>query len=189
MWLRLRPLFLWRLGLPNAKLYVNKDWRAMLEVAENLGIPKDSQLPKSKQRTQMSGLLHDLIKNSNLTGISLDANGLITGPALWSGVELHVNGSGQLSPQIVQEIIWELYEAKFRLEMFIIEHRMVPEPVGHNDQAEMAREIWYKRELLVHRCWPVPAYRPSCQNPGFSQHHHSSCITPDLCASISAFRC
>lgn len=177
MWLCLRPLFLWRLGSPNAKLYVNKDWRAMLEVAEDLGALKENQLPKSKRRIQMSNHLHDLMNGSHSTGMSLHENNLITGPALWNGVELHVDGSGRLSPQIVQEIIWELYEAKFRLEMFMIDRKMVPEPLGHDDQAKMAQEIWYERELLVHRCWPGQAHHPSHQNPGFSQHHsHSSHI-------------
>lgn len=43
MWLCLCPLFLWRLGLSNAKLYSNKDWKAMLEVAEGLGLANNKQ--------------------------------------------------------------------------------------------------------------------------------------------------
>lgn len=33
MWLRIRPVFLWRLSLPQAPVFKNKDWRALLEAA------------------------------------------------------------------------------------------------------------------------------------------------------------
>lgn len=45
---------------------------------------------------------------------------------------------------------------------------MVPEPVGSGDEWEMAQEIWYERERLVHRCWPGQAHRPQSSRPGFS---------------------
>lgn len=157
--------------MPNAKLYSNKDWRAMLEVAEGL------DLAKSKRWAQMTKFLHALIKDSSSTGIVLNEDDLTTAPALWNGAQIEVDGSGELNPKIVQEIIWELYEAKFRLEMFMVEWKMVPEPVGNDDQAEMAREIWYERELLVHRCWPGQPHRPLYNHPGFSKNHtHSSRI-------------
>lgn len=58
---------------------------------------------------------------------------LTTAPALWNGVEVQLDGSGGLDPKIVKEIIWELYEAKFRLEMFTVERKMLPEPLGNDD--------------------------------------------------------
>lgn len=148
--------------MPGAKFYANKDWRAMLEVAEEI------DLPKSKRRKQMLALLEGLIDSSQSSSITLDVKTTIRAPAFWNGAEVHLNALGQLDSRIVQEIIWELYEAKFRLELIALHHKMLPKPQGSGEQFELAQEIWYDRERLVYRCWPGQAHCPQYKRPGFS---------------------
>lgn len=63
MWLRLRPVFLWRLSLPNPKLFSNKQWRAMLEAADGF------KLSSKPLREKMLGELRSLLESSHATGI------------------------------------------------------------------------------------------------------------------------
>lgn len=124
--------------MPNAKLYSNKDWRAMLEAVEGPDAAHD------RRQKRMMELLRALMKDSTSSGIQLDERNITTAPACWNGAEVNLNASGQIRAEIVQEIIWELYEAKFRLEMFLIERKMVPEPTGSGEEWEMVQEIWYE---------------------------------------------
>lgn len=160
-WLRIRPIILWRLGLPDPPSFVNRNWRAMLEAAD--GFRSGSQ-----NRPKMLDLLKSFIKESNSAGIVLNEHSISSAPAYWNGQLIQCNAYGSLDPQIVWEVVWELYEAKFRLEMLTIDRKLVPEPEGDGEEAEMLREVWFARELDVHRCWPGLAHCPSIAHPGFS---------------------
>lgn len=140
----------------------------MLEVAEGLE-------GQNKRQKRMLEILQALMKDS---GIVLDEKNIALAPAFWNDVEVELDSSGQLDVQIVHEIIWELYEAKFCLEMFLIERKMVPKPTGYGEEWEMAQEIWFKRERLVHCCWPGQAHRPQYSRPGFSQIGDNSSRLP-----------
>ncbi|KAE9387796.1 hypothetical protein BT96DRAFT_948096 [Gymnopus androsaceus JB14] len=87
-------------------------------------------------------------QDSTSTGIVFDETNLTTAPALWNGVMIQLNSSGQLDVELVWETVWELYKAKFHLEMLHVKRRMVPEPLGHDEQAVMAQEICFKWESI-----------------------------------------
>ncbi|KAE9402360.1 hypothetical protein BT96DRAFT_991331 [Gymnopus androsaceus JB14] len=127
MWLRICPALLWRLGLPNVKLFINKQWRAMLEAADGF-----------------------LLEDSCSVGIQIDADNIVSVPALWNGIKVNLNASGQIDANIVRQVIWELYEIKFCLEMLMLDRYMVLEPQGDTDEVEMLKEAWYEREFQVH---------------------------------------
>lgn len=126
--------------------------------------------PDSGYRKEMLDILTSLIRESNSIGIQLDADRIATAPAYWNDEVVQCNAYGSLDPQIVREVVWELYEAKFRLEMLAIDRYMVPEPQGDSEEAQMLKEAWYAREAEIHRCWPGLAHRPRISQPGLSTH-------------------
>lgn len=85
--------------MPNARLYPNKDWRAMLEAVGGHGAPLD------KRQKRMMELLRALMKDSKSSGIQLNESNITTAPARWNGVEVTLNASGQLDVGVVREII------------------------------------------------------------------------------------
>lgn len=176
MWFRLCPVFLWRLSVPNPKLFTNKQWRAMLEVADGFKISSKSL------RGKMLVELQSLMESSHATGIEINMEHLTSAPALWNGSDLA--SSGALDPHIVQQIVWELYEAKFRIELLTLDKCLVPEPLGETDEAELMREIWYEWDIKVHRCWPGLSYRPLYAHPGLS----SSCAQSSCNTYLKAFQ-
>ncbi|KAE9397091.1 hypothetical protein BT96DRAFT_941147 [Gymnopus androsaceus JB14] len=158
-WLRIRPVILWRLGLPDPK-----DWRAMLEAADNFLVSG------SKKRGEMLEILKALVKESHSSGIVINEHNLSGMPAYWKGQLVQCNASGSLDPQIVWEVVWVLYEAKFRLEIRTLDRYIVPQPEGDSEEVEMLRESWFARELEIDRCWPGLAHCPRSTQPGFSTH-------------------
>ncbi|KAE9384922.1 hypothetical protein BT96DRAFT_950224 [Gymnopus androsaceus JB14] len=88
MWLHICPALLWRLGLPNAKLFTNKQWRAMLEAADGF-CTTPSQPLRAKMLTQLKSVLED----SRSVGIQIDAENIASVPALWNGVKVNLNTS------------------------------------------------------------------------------------------------
>ncbi|KAE9389900.1 hypothetical protein BT96DRAFT_1002823 [Gymnopus androsaceus JB14] len=113
-WLRICPVILWQLGLPGPRLFVNKKWWAMLETADGFHAA-------SQNHKEMLDILRSLVRESHSMGIQLDKNKISSAPAYWNGQLVQHNAYGLLDPQIVWEIVWELYEAKFCLEMLTID--------------------------------------------------------------------
>lgn len=112
--------------------------------------------------------LKSLLVDLRTVGIQIDEDNIVSAPALWNGVSVSLNASGQIDPTIVWQVIWELYEIKFRLEMLALDKYMVPEPQGDSDEAEMLREGWYDRESQAHSCWPGLPHLPKYAEPGLS---------------------
>ncbi|KAE9389069.1 hypothetical protein BT96DRAFT_947143 [Gymnopus androsaceus JB14] len=125
----------------------------------------------SSGRTKMLTQLKSVLKDSCSVGIQIDADNIVSVPALWNGAKVNLNTSGQIDPSIVWQVIWELYEIKFCLEMLVLDRYMVPEPQGDTDEVEMLKEAWYEREFQVHHCWPGLPYLPKYTDPGFSSQH------------------
>ncbi|KAE9385067.1 hypothetical protein BT96DRAFT_950114 [Gymnopus androsaceus JB14] len=78
-WLRIRPVILWQLGLPDPRSFKNKDWRAMLEAADNFLVSG------SKKRGEMLEILKALVKESHSSGIVINEHNLSGTPAYWKG--------------------------------------------------------------------------------------------------------
>lgn len=166
MWLRLRPILLWRMSFPDPKLFSNREWRAMLEAADGF------KISSNPLRGKMLAELRTLLESSHSTGVILNMENLTSAPALWNGI--NITSPSALDPNIIREIVWELYEAKFRIELLMLDKHLVPEPVGESDEAELMREIWYEWDIQVHHCWPGLAYRPLYAHPGLSSSRAQS---------------
>lgn len=164
-WLRIRPVFLWRLGLPDPPSFPNREWRSILEAADNFRTG-------SQDRKEKLDILQSLVKESHSRGIVLDEQNISSAPARWNNQLVQCNTYGSLDPQLVCEVVWELYEAKFRLEILTIDRHLVPEPQGHGEEVQMQKEEWFLRELLAHH--------PYITQPGLSSSSNHSLRTQYL---------
>lgn len=151
--------------MPGAKTFTYKQWHAMLEAADGVHMTSSQPL-----RAEMLENLKLLLADSQSVGIEIEANTLTSAPALWKGVAVNLNTQGQMDTTIVQEVMWELYEIRFRLEVVSLDRYMVPEPLGDSDEADMLREAWYEREMIVHHCWPGLAHAAKYVEPGLSSY-------------------
>lgn len=184
-WLRLRPVVLWRLSLPNARFYASKDWRAMLEAADGY------KTAASDRRTKMLAELNKLVDTSRSmlsSQMTINPANLQSSPALWNDVPVELDASGQLNGEVIREVIWELYETNFRIELLTLDRHMVPEPVGDTEEVCMQREVWFQREAMVHRCWPGLPYRPQYHSPGASSVAHQALRLPFIKAFFELLR-
>lgn len=89
-WLCIRPVFLWRLGLPNPPSFVNRNWGAMLEAAD--GIRSASQ-----NWQKMLDILKSFVSESQSNGILLNQDVISSAPAYWNGQLVHLKLFGRLS--------------------------------------------------------------------------------------------
>ena len=81
----------------------------------------DGFKPDSKYHKEMLDILTSLVKESHSMGIELDEGRIAAAPAYWNDQVVQSNAYRSLEPQIVQEVVWELYEAKFHHEMCTID--------------------------------------------------------------------
>ncbi|KAJ3831392.1 hypothetical protein F5878DRAFT_514400, partial [Lentinula raphanica] len=127
MWLRVRPVFLWRLSLPTRpKFYSNKDWRKMLEAADGL------KLLSLKGRAEMLQELKDVVSDSRQYGIKIDADNIASATAFWKGAPVLVLNNRVPESDVVLAAVWELYEINFRLELVLLDRELIPEPIGED---------------------------------------------------------
>lgn len=138
----------------------------MLEGAE--GVNSTSSTKMAKHRGRMLKELKDLVNNAHCPGVSINEQTLSSASALWKGLPVPLNSSNEMSPQVLREVIWELYEARFRLELITLDRLLVPEPQGASYEVLLQKESWLERSVLVEQCWPGLACQPQYENPGFS---------------------
>lgn len=181
MWLRIRPIFLWRLSLPEAPVFTNKDWRALLEAAHGTTGP-------SPRRTKMLGKLKEVLKQYHSTGIIIDEDNLASIPATWNSLPVTLDSAGALPSSLVQQVTWELYELQFRLELITLDRYMVPEPQGSGDGIQLERQLWLAREAKVSLCWPGVTCSPRYVEPGFSSLLKQSVRVPYVKAFFELVR-
>ncbi|KAJ3773183.1 hypothetical protein FB446DRAFT_642123, partial [Lentinula raphanica] len=163
MWLRVRPVFLWRLSLPTGtKFYSNKDWRKMLESADG------RKLSSLKGRTEMLQELKDVVADSRQYGIEIDVDNIATATAFWRGAPVIVLNNGMPESDVVVAAIWELYEINFRMELLILDRKLIPEPARDDE-----RDEWMERETVINQCWPGLMFRPDSGSPGLSSYDNA----------------
>ncbi|KAK1216463.1 hypothetical protein PQX77_020905 [Marasmius sp. AFHP31] len=133
-WLKLRQVLLYRLSVESRRLS-NKEWRALLMNAGPGTSPSD---PKRALRfKEMGEVLQDFIVKS---GLSLKPDNLDAIRPSWNGQELE---EGKLpAPQIVREIMHELFELNFRQELVVLDAQL--------DESGMST---YDRQCLLDACW------------------------------------
>ncbi|KAF9073013.1 hypothetical protein BDP27DRAFT_1417480 [Rhodocollybia butyracea] len=160
MWLRIRPVILWRLGLPNASVFTNENWKALIEGVQGAGGPGPAE-----RRTKILAKLCEIVRESGSNGILIDEENIVKLPATWNNKEVKLNSQGLLDHQLMREILWELCEARFWLEIIMLDHAMVPEVQGAEENSEVRRQL---RDVKRHLCWPGLPYRPEFQHLGSS---------------------
>ncbi|KAE9391200.1 hypothetical protein BT96DRAFT_945552 [Gymnopus androsaceus JB14] len=138
-------------------IMINKDWRAMLEAAEGHGAVH------TKCWSQMMEKLRALIRDSTLTGISLDETNLTAAPDLWNGVMIQLNSSGQLDI----ELVWEIVGSFTRSSSVWICSTL---SVGwcQNLKGMMSKQQWHWRFGLSGRGWFIDVGQGKLINPNTS---------------------
>ncbi|KAE9395056.1 hypothetical protein BT96DRAFT_942690 [Gymnopus androsaceus JB14] len=177
-WLHVCPVFLWHLGMPNSKSYTNKQWRAMLEAADGFHVSG------SDWHSEMLVELKALVKDSHSIGININEDFIVSAPVTWNGVVI----LGALDSQVIQEVVWELYEVNFWMEVLMLDRYMVPEPEGDSKAVEMEWEIWLEREVQAYHCWVGVPYCPQYHTPGLSSYLPDSSRCPYLKALFNLIR-
>ncbi|KAJ3832709.1 hypothetical protein F5878DRAFT_702762 [Lentinula raphanica] len=130
VWLRLRPLFQWKLSLPTRlKGYKNTEWRALFEAVDG------KKVESMKARAIMLRELEELCRQSSLV-FQLDELPL----PRWSGELIEVNSHGELDSRVVTEVLWELLEVNFRMELITLDRAVVPEPQGDSNDSVLLRD-------------------------------------------------
>ncbi|KAJ3739147.1 hypothetical protein DFH05DRAFT_1457453 [Lentinula detonsa] len=166
-WLRIRRICILRISQPNPKWFNNRRWRALLEIADGMNMAGSQG-----RREEMMKELDSLVKECREFGVTLDTKNLARVPAMWGERVITLDAAGNIDQEVCQQVVWELFEIKFRHELFALDKWLVPKQEGDSDDAVIQREAWYQRELLVYRCFPGLAYKP--MEPGFSSHRDHS---------------
>ncbi|THU92862.1 hypothetical protein K435DRAFT_862048 [Dendrothele bispora CBS 962.96] len=144
-WIRIRDIFLYRLSNPSSepRLLRNQQWRHILELGAGL---KYSATSKSAQK--VTNEMHELLMNyldDSQRGVKVQVESLASAPVLWRGSALE---HGEIpSTELVKEVLWELYEISFHLELMTLDRQLLPEL------------DWNERQLVLNRCWPGLAFR------------------------------
>ncbi|THU75356.1 hypothetical protein K435DRAFT_846944, partial [Dendrothele bispora CBS 962.96] len=139
-WLKLRELFIFRLSSCQAgsvsALLRNQQWRHLLAVAA--GIKYSAATESGRKHEEMRQLLAGYVDETR-SGIQLKLENLSSAPVAWRGKDF--TGSEELSPTLVQEIVWEISEISFRLELMALDRYLLP----HLD--------WEQRQSVLGDCW------------------------------------
>ncbi|THU93536.1 hypothetical protein K435DRAFT_615750, partial [Dendrothele bispora CBS 962.96] len=119
-WLKLRELFICRLSSRLAgsvpTLLHNQQWRHLLAVAA--GIKYSAETESGQKHEEMRRLLAEYVDETR-SGIQLKLENLSSAPVTWRGRDFAA--SEELSPTVVQEIVWEISEISFRLELMALD--------------------------------------------------------------------
>ncbi|THU88211.1 hypothetical protein K435DRAFT_866499 [Dendrothele bispora CBS 962.96] len=138
-WVKLRPMFLWILAHPGETSQValrGPQWRSILDLASGLGYKAGTQT--SKTHAEMEQLLQKLVADRR-HGVVLDLKKLPAIPAYWGGQQLSLDKEPPV--QVTHQILWELYEVCFRLELMALDQELLP------------KSDWGLRQQELHLCW------------------------------------
>ncbi|THU89805.1 hypothetical protein K435DRAFT_593090, partial [Dendrothele bispora CBS 962.96] len=118
-WVKLRPIFLWILAHPGETSRIalkGPQWRSILDLAS--GLEYKAGPHTSKTHVEMEHLLQKLVSDGR-HGVVLDLRKLPASPAYWQGQQLSLDK--QPPVEVTRQILWELYEVSFRLEMMALD--------------------------------------------------------------------
>ncbi|THV02906.1 hypothetical protein K435DRAFT_602512, partial [Dendrothele bispora CBS 962.96] len=118
-WVKLQPIFLWLLAHPSEMSCValrGPQWRSILDLASGLGFKTGTHT--SKTHTEMEQLLQKLVSDCH-HGAELDLSKLPSSLASWREQQLSLK---ELPPvPVACQILWELYELSFWLELMALD--------------------------------------------------------------------
>jgi hypothetical protein len=121
-WLRARPALLYRLQKKESTALSNQAWRDFLEMGRSNKM-RDGTTTAAR-REQIRKIMGEVLKTASVSEVSPDAT---LGPVYWREEELPADKLPR--PSVLWEILWELYELNFRLELFSLDRRASRDPL------------------------------------------------------------
>ena len=121
-WLRARPALLYRLQKQESTALSNQAWRDFLEMGRSDKVRDDTAA--AARRDDIRKIMGGVLKTAGVSEASPNAN---LGPVYWRDEELPVDKLPR--PSVLWEILWELYELNFRLELFNLDQRASTNPL------------------------------------------------------------
>jgi hypothetical protein len=127
MWLKCRVAWLWRLESESQVALTTQMWRDALGMDYNR--TSRGETSAGKRREQISKIMGDAVEKPGVSFSSLHGDE----PAVWRGRKL---ANDVMPPtNVVQEILWELYELNFRFEFLALD-RHLSSPSNRADIAD-----------------------------------------------------
>jgi hypothetical protein len=115
-WLRARPALLYRFQKQDSTALSNQAWRDFLEMGRSDKPRNDTAA--AVRREEIRKIMGGVLGTAGVSEASSNAN---LGPVYWRDEELALDKLPRIS--VFQEILWELYELNFRLELFSLDRR------------------------------------------------------------------
>ncbi|THU97074.1 hypothetical protein K435DRAFT_857976 [Dendrothele bispora CBS 962.96] len=139
-WVKLRPLFLWLLSNAGSNPLNLKghQWRSILDLGHGLQYKEGSGTSTSWKHTEMENLLR-LHLADRRHHVELTFETLPTADVEWRGEALLLDRLPRL--QVAKEILWELYEINFRMELMTL------------DRTLLLNVEWGLRQNELSHCW------------------------------------
>ncbi|KAK7442012.1 hypothetical protein VKT23_016289 [Stygiomarasmius scandens] len=150
-WVKLRSIFLWLLsnGENESLVLKGQQWRSVLDLAHGLQYQQGSGTQTSRKHTEMQKFLENHLSDRR-HGVHIEFGNLPSAVPNWRGQPLLQDGC--LRPEAVQEVLWELYEISFRIELMTLDRKLLP-------QTE-----WALRQNDLADCWCGLPFRVNFDN-------------------------
>ncbi|THU82091.1 hypothetical protein K435DRAFT_872672 [Dendrothele bispora CBS 962.96] len=152
-WIKLRPLFLWLLSNAGSNPLNLKghQWRSILDLGHGLQYNEGSGTATSQKHKEMEKLLRQhLADRRHCVDLTLET--IPTADVEWRGEALSQDRLPR--PEVAREILWELYEINFRMELLMLDRTLLP-------QAE-----WGLRQNDLSDCWLGLPFHVNLDNGG-----------------------
>ncbi|THU86473.1 hypothetical protein K435DRAFT_868264 [Dendrothele bispora CBS 962.96] len=139
-WIKLRPLFLWLLSNAGSNPLNLKghQWRSILDLGHGLQYNKGSGTATSQKHKEMEKLLRQHLADRRHR-VDLTLETIPTADVNWRDEALSQDRLPR--PEVAREILWELYEINFRMELMTLDRTLLP-------QTE-----WGLRQNELSDCW------------------------------------
>ncbi|THU84850.1 hypothetical protein K435DRAFT_564304, partial [Dendrothele bispora CBS 962.96] len=119
-WIKLRPLFLWLLSNAGSNPLNLKghQWRSILDLGHGLQYNKGSGTATSQKHKEMEKLLRQHLADRRHR-VDLTLETIPTADVNWRDEALSQDRLPR--PEVAREILWELYEINFRMELMTLD--------------------------------------------------------------------
>lgn len=142
-WLRARPALLYRLVKQQPTALSNQTWRDFLEMGRNPAIGRGTKSAKSRDLIcRVMGTSFDLITDHEIS----------SPPVLWGDRPLAADRMP--ATVVVREILWELFELNFRIELFSLDCRASTAHFDTANRLERVQNCFIDSDLLSA---PIPS--------------------------------
>ena len=144
-WLQARDAWLMRLQTERSLAMSSQHWRTFLSM--DLSVPVQGSTKAAKRRQDV---LEMLVPKSSIYP-EVQTRSITNQPLVWQGKEYP---SGVLPPEdVVQQILWELYELNFIHELQSLDRRACAD-LNLSDVVQLV-----ERQMKISRCFPINSFR------------------------------